>query len=75
LFLNVAAKKERVALFLVGSANYSLRQRWRGNCSTFGRIEDAIAREKQVKNRNRSWKDKLISIPVGKILFVGLKIT
>jgi len=36
-----------------------------GNCSTFGRIEDAIAREKQVKNWNRSLKDKLISIPGG----------
>ena len=27
---------------------------------TFGRIEDAIAREKQLKKRNRSWKNKLI---------------
>ena len=25
---------------------------------TFGRIEDAIAREKQLKKWNRSWKDK-----------------
>ena len=28
---------------------------------TFGRIEDAIAREKQLKKWNRAWKDKLIS--------------
>ena len=28
---------------------------------TFGRIEDAIAREKQLKKWNRSWKNKLIS--------------
>ena len=27
---------------------------------TFGRIEDAIAREKQLKKWNRSWKNKLI---------------
>jgi predicted GIY-YIG superfamily endonuclease len=45
------------------------------NCSTFGRIEDAIAREKQVKKWNRSWKDKLISIPRGKIYLLTSKIT
>jgi len=28
---------------------------------TFGRIEDAIAREKQLKKWNRLWKNKLIS--------------
>jgi putative endonuclease len=28
---------------------------------TFGRIEDAIAREKVLKKWNRSWKDKLIT--------------
>ena len=28
---------------------------------TFPRIEDAIAREKQLKKWNRSWKDELIS--------------
>ena len=41
---------------------------------TFGRIEDAIAREKQLKKWNRSWKNKLISDfkPVWKDLFVGL---
>ena len=27
---------------------------------TFGRIEDAIAREKQLKKWNRAWKDELI---------------
>ena len=41
---------------------------------TFGRIEDAIAREKQLKKWNRSWKDKLISDfnPGWKDLFIGL---
>ena len=28
---------------------------------TFGRIEDAIAREKQLKKWNRGWKNKLIT--------------
>ncbi len=28
---------------------------------TFGRIEDAIAREKALKKWNRKWKDKLIN--------------
>ena len=39
-----------------------------------GRIEDAIAREKQLKKWNRSWKDKLISDfnPGWKDLFIGL---
>ena len=43
---------------------------------TFGRIEDAIAREKQLKKWNRSWKNKLISDmnPEWKYLFIGLKI-
>jgi putative endonuclease len=41
---------------------------------TFGRIEDAIAREKQLKKWNRSWKNKLISdfSPGWKDLFIGL---
>ena len=41
---------------------------------TFGRIEDAIAREKQLKKWNRSWKNKLISDfnPEWKDLFIGL---
>jgi len=41
---------------------------------TFGRIEDAIAREKQLKKWNRSWKNKLISDfnPGWKDLFIGL---
>ena len=41
---------------------------------TFGRIEDAIAREKQLKKWNRSWKNKLISdfTPGWKNLFIGL---
>ena len=41
---------------------------------TFGRIENAIAREKQLKKWNRSWKDKLISDfnPGWKDLFIGL---
>ena len=41
---------------------------------TFGRIEDAIAREKQLKKWNRSWKNKLISDfnPRWKDLFIGL---
>jgi len=40
---------------------------------TFGRIEDAIAREKQLKKWNRSWKKKLISDmnPEWKDLFIG----
>ena len=41
---------------------------------TFGRIEDAIAREKQLKNGIGSWKNKLISDfnPGWKDLFPGL---
>ena len=41
---------------------------------TFGRIEDAIAREKQLKKWNRSWKNKLISDfnPGWRDLFIGL---
>ena len=41
---------------------------------TFGRIEDAIAREKQLKKWNRAWKDKLITDfnPEWKDLFVNL---
>ena len=41
---------------------------------TFGRIEDAIAREKRLKKWNRSWKNKLISDmnPEWKDLFIGL---
>jgi len=41
---------------------------------TFGRIEDAIATEKQLKKRNRSWKDKLVSDfnPGWKDLFICL---
>ena len=41
---------------------------------TFGRIEDAIAREKQLKKWNRGWKNKLISDfnPEWKDLFVNL---
>ena len=41
---------------------------------TFGRIEDAIAREKQLKKWNREWKNKLIADfnPEWKDLFVGL---
>ncbi|MBA3647629.1 MAG: GIY-YIG nuclease family protein [Chitinophagales bacterium] len=50
------------------------------NCSklvyyeTYGRIEDAIAREKQLKKWNRAWKDELISKmnPVWKDLFENL---
>ena len=41
---------------------------------TFGRIEDAIAREKQLKKWNREWKNKLITDfnPEWKDLFEGL---
>ena len=41
---------------------------------TFGRIEDAIAREKVLKKWNRAWKDKLITDfnPEWKDLFVNL---
>lgn len=41
---------------------------------TFARIEDAIAREKQLKKWNRQWKDELISKanPTWKDLFKGL---
>jgi putative endonuclease len=41
---------------------------------TFGRIEDAIAREKQLKKWNRAWKNKLISDfnPEWKDLFANL---
>jgi len=41
---------------------------------TFGRIEDAIAREKQLKKWNRKWKDELISKtnPAWNDLFEGL---
>ena len=41
---------------------------------TFGRIEDAIAREKQLKKWNRAWKDELIKKinPEWKDLFEGL---
>jgi len=41
---------------------------------TFGRIEDAIAREKQLKKWNRSWKNKLITDfnPGWKDLFTNL---
>jgi putative endonuclease len=41
---------------------------------TFGRIEDAIAREKQLKKWKREWKDELISKtnPEWKNLFENL---
>ncbi len=41
---------------------------------TFGRIEDAIAREKQLKKWNRAWKEQLINKmnPEWKDLFPGL---
>ena len=41
---------------------------------TFGRIEDAITREKQLKKWNRAWKDKLISDfnPEWTDLYIGL---
>ncbi|HYK47849.1 MAG TPA: GIY-YIG nuclease family protein [Parafilimonas sp.] len=41
---------------------------------TFGKIEDAIAREKQLKKWNRSLKKKLISDfnPGWKDLYIGL---
>ena len=41
---------------------------------TFGRIEDAIVREKQLKKWNRAWKEQLIAKmnPEWKDLFVGL---
>jgi putative endonuclease len=44
---------------------------------TFGRIEDAIAREKQLKKWNRSWKNQLISDinPAGTIYLLASKIT
>jgi putative endonuclease len=41
---------------------------------TFARIEEAIAREKQLKKWNRQWKNELISKmnPEWKDLFDGL---
>ena len=41
---------------------------------TYARIEDAIAREKQLKRWNRAWKNELISKfnPEWKDLFEGL---
>jgi len=45
----------------------------REDYGTFGRIEDTIAGEKQLKKWNRSWKNKLISDmkPDWKDLFIG----
>jgi putative endonuclease len=41
---------------------------------TFGRVEEAIAREKQLKKWNRAWKEELIAKmnPEWKDLFPGL---